>query len=204
MFDAHVWLGERSDFVERPCRFLTDDVVDFEGACESARAIMAGLDSLGVGDWQYESTGGGCFAYGLTFADGCHLLLTDTYGPLSDVGDSDDFASGGVLVGFYPPDDYNDGGSWVLVTALYDVGGEPESAIVSTVGEILQATGVSDQGISWLLLSGFIADAECASCDGSGWHGIGTDHRTECGHSRWQSQASAWLSEDDWPEWAKS
>lgn len=205
MFDAHVFLAGRAEFVERPSRFATSDGFDYDRAGESARAIMAGFDSLGLGDWQYVHTGGGCFAYSLTFDDGCYLLVTDPAGPLSDVGDSDDFSSGGVLVGFYPPDDFTEGLLWVLVTSPFTDDGDPDYAIVATVGEILQATGVTDGGVSWSSLARFVAGAVCASCDGSGWHGFGTERETPCGCRRWKREALTWsYSGKGRPVWARS
>lgn len=194
MFGATVFLAGRAEFVSRPPRFV--DPSDFERSGESFRAIMSGLDSLGLGDWEWAHTGGGCYVFQLTFGDGCYLMVGDSCGPLSSSGDADDFGSGGVMVGFYGPDG---SGCYegVTVVSPFTDDGDAEYAIVVTVGEILTATGVSDQGVSWSALATFVAGAECQSCDGSGWHAIGTTHRWSCSSCVAIGRASEWIFERD-------
>jgi hypothetical protein len=141
------------------------EIENEDSAHDSGSAIERGLDRLGLGVWNLSHTGGGCYAYDCLLSDGSYLMVSSG-DVLSRYGDSDDFHEGSVTVGLYVSDDRCD--DFVIVHNSISPDGDRESAIVSAVGEVLVALGLSADGIDWGKVSAFVADALCAWCVGVG------------------------------------
>lgn len=139
MFGASVMLS--GEIEERRRLFFHEFAAD-----QSAAKIWRGLDALGLGSWVLSSTGGGCYAYELELSNG-YLLVTDSEGPISRIGDADDFLSGAVMVGFYGDSSWDADGVYVGAPMVRGV--SREVAIVEAVRRVLDQCFTTAEGISW-------------------------------------------------------
>lgn len=194
MFGSSVRLRDGVAPVER--------VPEFEDECSSdasSALLHAGLDGLGFGVWCVDHTGGGCctFALHLDNGSGDYVYVTDGYGPITHRADADDFASGGVVVGFYMGEQWEEmtNCEGVYFSEGMAVGVDRETAIVDAVRRVFDAVGFksSEDRLNWDGVAAAVLAGVCNVCNGSGvtsWGGVDSD----CWGCKCIAEASTWAA----------
>lgn len=169
MFGASVRLRDGVALVGR-----SSSIDTYTGSAESRRRIEAGLDGLGLGVWCLDHTGGGCHAFALHLDNGSgdYVFVSDAFGPVNSDGDADQFLSGGVMVGFYASDQWDEmtNGEGVYFTEGFAEGVDRETAIVDAVRRVFDAVGFTADvdGLDWERIAAAVLAGVCNWCDGSG------------------------------------
>lgn len=192
MFGASVRLRDGVALVQRP------SVIDtYDGSAASRRKIETGLDALGVGVWDLEHSSGGCHTFTLWLDNGSgdYVFVSDAFGPVNSDGDADQFSSGGVLVGFYMGEQWDEmtNGEGVYFTEGFAEGDDRETAIVDAVRRVFDAVGFTadGDGLDWQNVAMAVSAGVCDWCDGLGvrtWQGVDSP----CSGCEKVAQASTW------------
>ena len=151
------------------------DEFEDEGSSDASCALLhTGLDGLGLGLWCLDHTGGGCHAFALHLDNGSgdYVYVTDAHGPISRHADADDFGSGGVTVGFYAGEQWDEltNCEGVYFTEGFAEGVDRETAIVDAVRRVFDAVGFTADvdGLDWERIAAAVLAGVCNWCDGSG------------------------------------